>query len=54
MNEVEQIRQRLREHLKTQREDPAHSAYGDGMVAGIMLALRVVDDVAGAASRRGG
>jgi len=48
------IPRRLREHLKSQQDNPNQSAYGDGIVAGLKLALRVVDDAMGAASRRSG
>ena len=52
MNEIEEVRRRLRGHIEAQKGAPNHSEYGDGMIAGLELTLRVMDDVAASASRR--
>ena len=56
MNELEEIRWRLRDHIRTQKAAPdaSESGYRDGMIAGLELALRVIDDVSSSASRRDG
>jgi hypothetical protein len=45
VNELEEIRRRLHEQIAEQGKDPHPSAYGDGMIAGLGLALRVLEDV---------
>ena len=51
---TQEIRTRLREHIRSQQQDPNKSPFGDGMVAGLELALRVIDDVMSQASKRSG
>ena len=47
---LEEIRWRLGDHIKAQQAAPHASAYGDGMIAGLQLALHVLDDVSNAGS----
>ncbi len=46
------IQRRLREQLKAQENDPNSSPYGDGLIDGLKLALRTVDDALRAVSSR--
>ncbi len=48
---LEEIRWRLGDHIKAQQAAPHASAYGDGMIAGLQLALHVLDDVSNAGCR---
>ena len=41
---VENLRQRVAAQLETQRMDPNQSAYGDGLVRGLEIALEEIDE----------